>query len=163
MVGDEVAIDARTRTPLELQIPADGRAPGRIRGELTRWLAARSWPDEDGDDLVLAVSEAVSNASEHAYRGGASAEKPKPLVAVLVTELTDADRRRAEAVIDDFGVWRPAPPSPGTRGRGLRMIGMLVESYSVVHGGAGTRVTMMSRPVEFAARATPAGSEPENG
>jgi serine/threonine-protein kinase RsbW len=163
MVGDEVAIDARTMTPLELQIPANGRAPGRIRGELTRWLAARSWPDEDGEDLVLAVSEAVSNAVDHAYRGGASAKEPKRLVALIVTELIDADRRRAKAVVDDFGVWRPAPPSGGTRGRGLRMIGMMVESYSVERGGAGTRVTMMSRPVEFAASAPPAGSEPENG
>jgi anti-sigma regulatory factor (Ser/Thr protein kinase) len=132
-------------TRLELQIPADGRAPGRIRGELTRWLAARSWPDEDGDDLVLAISEAVSNAAEHAYRGD-EAEEPKRLVAVIVTELTDSDRRRAKAVVDDFGVWRPVSLSGGTRGRGLRIIGMLVESLSVERGGAGTRVTMISRP-----------------
>jgi anti-sigma regulatory factor (Ser/Thr protein kinase) len=134
-------------TPLELRIPADGRAPGRVRGELTRWLAARRWPDEDGEDLVFAVSEAVSNAAEHAYRGGASAEEPTPLVAVLGTEVLDAGRRRAKAVVDDFGVWRPVPPSRGTRGRGLRMIGTLVESCRVERCGAGTRVTMISRPV----------------
>ena len=134
-------------TRLKLQIPADGRAPGRIRGELTRWLAARSWPDEDGEDLVLAVSEAVSNAAEHAYRGDESADEPKRLVAVIVTELIDSDRRRANAVVDDFGVWRPVQPSRGTRGLGLRMIRALVESCSVEHGRAGTRVTMISRPV----------------
>ncbi len=134
-------------TRLEMQIPADGRAPGRVRAELAGWLAARRWPDEDGEDLLFAVSEAVSNAAEHAYRGGASAEEPEALVAVIVTELIDADGRRAKAVVDDFGVWRPVPPSRGSRGRGLRMIGVLVESCSVERGGAGTRVTMISRAV----------------
>ena len=45
-------------------MPADDRAPGLVRAELTRWLVARNWPDEDFEDLVFAVSEAVSNAAE---------------------------------------------------------------------------------------------------
>jgi anti-sigma regulatory factor (Ser/Thr protein kinase) len=53
---------------LKLQMPANSRAPGLVRAELKRWLAARAWPDEDGEDLEFAVSEAVSNAAEHAYR-----------------------------------------------------------------------------------------------
>ena len=57
----------------------------------------------------------------------------------------------------------PCRPAGGRAAGGLRMIGTLVESYSVERGGAGTRVTMMSRPVEFAASAPPVGSEPENG
>ena len=54
-------------TALELQIQADAYAPGRVRAELRRWLDARNWPEDDGEDLVLAVCEAVSNAAEHAY------------------------------------------------------------------------------------------------
>ena len=54
-------------TALELQVQADARAPGRVRAELRRWLAEHEWPEEEGEDLVLAVSEAVSNSAEHAY------------------------------------------------------------------------------------------------
>ena len=66
-------------TPLELQMPADGRAPGLVRAELKRWLAGRAWPDEDREDLEFAVSEAVSNSAEHAYRPDASVTEPEPL------------------------------------------------------------------------------------
>jgi phosphoserine phosphatase RsbU/P len=135
-------------TPLELQMPADGRAPGLVRAELKRWLTARAWPDEDREDLEFAVSEAVSNAAEHAYRPDASAKEPEPVVAVVVMELIDPDGRRAKAIVDDVGVWRSAPPSQEFRGRGLRMIDTLMESCEVNQSSAGTRVTMLSRPVE---------------
>ena len=133
-------------TPLELQVPADGRAPGLVRAELRRWLAAQAWPDDDRDDLVYAVSEAVSNAAEHAYRSPGPAE-PERVVAVVVTELIDPDGRRAKVVVDDVGVWRSATPGQEFRGRGLRMIGTLMEASDVDSRPAGSRVTMISRPV----------------
>jgi serine phosphatase RsbU (regulator of sigma subunit)/anti-sigma regulatory factor (Ser/Thr protein kinase) len=133
-------------TPLELQIPADGRAPGRVRAELKRWLVARAWPEEDREDLVFAVSEAVSNAAEHAYRSNGSSA-PERVVAVVVTEMIDSGGRRAKAVVDDVGVWRSATSGQEFRGRGLRMIGALMEACDVNSRPAGTRVTMISRPV----------------
>jgi hypothetical protein len=78
-------------TPLKLQMLADGRAPGLVRAELKRWLAAQAWPDEDGEDLEFVVSEVVSNAAEHAYRPDASAKAPEPVVAVVVMELIDPE------------------------------------------------------------------------
>jgi phosphoserine phosphatase RsbU/P len=133
-------------TPLELQVPADGHAPGLVRTELRRWLAAQAWPDEDGEDLVFAVSEAVSNAAEHAYRSTGSAEAER-VVAVIITETADSGGRRAEAVVDDVGAWRSATPGQEYRGRGLRMIGTLMEAFDVDSTPTGTRVTMTSRPV----------------
>ena len=56
--------------------------------------------------------------------------------------------RRAKAVVDDVGIWRPPPLSQEFRGRGLRMIGTLMEGCDVDHSPTGTRVTMISRPVE---------------
>ena len=50
---------------------ADARAPGRVRLALRRWLAERHWPEDESDDLVLAVSEAVTNSVLH---GGGSGE-----------------------------------------------------------------------------------------
>jgi len=78
-------------TALELQVQADAKAPGRVRAELRRWLAEHEWPEEEGEDLVLAVSEAVSNSAEHAYRTERSAPEHDALVAVVVMELLDAD------------------------------------------------------------------------
>jgi anti-sigma regulatory factor (Ser/Thr protein kinase) len=153
-------------TPLEVRVRADGRAPALVRAALDRWLAARNWPDEDGEDLVFAVSEAVSNAAEHAYHpdhADESAQQPEPLVAVVVTELVDADVRRAKAVVVDFGAWRSQPSGDGTRGRGLTMIGMLVASCTVNHGRAGTRVTMISRPVPRRRPRNPHPFGPEHG
>ena len=134
-------------TALELQVQADARAPSRVRAELRRWLAEHEWPEEEGEDLVLAVSEAVSNSAEHAYTTERSSPEHDGLVAVVVTELPDADRRRAKAVVDDFGVWRASPSDKGFRGHGLPLIGTLMDSYDVDHRNTGTRVTIVSPPV----------------
>jgi serine phosphatase RsbU (regulator of sigma subunit)/anti-sigma regulatory factor (Ser/Thr protein kinase) len=135
-------------TALELQIQADAYAPGRVRAELRRWLDARDWPEDDGEDLVLAVSEAVSNAAEHAYRGNDPAARDREaLVAVVVTELIDTDESQVKAVVDDFGFWRSGPSDNGFRGHGLPLIGELMASYDVEHRRTGTRVTMISKPV----------------
>lgn len=135
-------------TALELQIHADAFAPGLVRAELRRWLADRSWPEEAGEDLLLAVSEAVSNAAEHAYGSNSSAGDGESLVAVVVTEQRDSDGRRAKAVVDDFGVWRSTPSDKGFRGHGLPLIGTLMASYDVDHRRTGTRVTMVTPPVD---------------
>ena len=139
-------------TALELQVQADARAPGRVRLALRRWLADRHWPEDESDDLVLAVSEAVSNSAEHAYGTDRSSPEQEALVAVVVTELSGTDGRRAKAVVDDFGVWRASPFDKGFRGHGLPLIGTLMDSYDVDHRSTGTRVTIVSPPVP-----TPAG------
>ena len=134
-------------TALTLRVPADCRAPGRVRAELKDWLAARGWPGEDADDLVLAVSEAVSNAAEHAYLAGRAVDKDCRVVLVTVAELAASDARQLKVVVEDFGVWRPVPPDPGSRGRGLRMIGALTESCEVTQRSSGTTVTIISNPI----------------
>jgi anti-sigma regulatory factor (Ser/Thr protein kinase) len=147
-------------TPLELQVPADGRAPGLVRAELGRWLAAQAWPDEDLEDLVFAVSEAVSNAAEHAYRSTGSSEAER-VVAVVVTEVIDSSGRRAKAVVDDVGAWRLGTPGQEYRGRGLRMISTLMEAVDVDRRPVGTRVTIVSRPVPVRPQPTERASAPE--
>jgi sigma-B regulation protein RsbU (phosphoserine phosphatase) len=134
-------------TALELQMQADAHAPGRARAALRQWLAERRWPEDASEDLVLAVSEAVSNAAEHAYATSRSAPEPEALVAVVVTEVPDVEGRRAKAVVDDFGAWRSIPSDKGFRGLGLPLIGSLMSDYDVDHRSTGTRVTMVSGPV----------------
>ena len=48
-------------------LPANPVAIPVARYQVRRWLAALSWPAAALDDIVLAVSEAVTNAVEHAY------------------------------------------------------------------------------------------------
>ena len=50
---------------------------------------------------------------------------------MVVTELLDSDGRRAKVVVAEFGAWRSVPASQGTRGRGLHMIGTLMQSHDV--------------------------------
>ena len=47
--------------------PAHPRHLARIRSEVRRWLGPLALAGDNEDDLVLAVSEAVSNSVEHAY------------------------------------------------------------------------------------------------
>ena len=42
-------------------------APAVARHQVRRWLAASAWPADQLPDIVLALSEAVTNAAEHAY------------------------------------------------------------------------------------------------
>ena len=132
-------------TALELQVQADARAPGRVRAELRRWLAEHEWPEEDGEDLVSRGERGGLQRGGARLHHERSAPEHDGLVAVVVTELLDADRRRAKAVVDDFGVWRASPSDKGFRGHGLPLIGTLMDSYDVDHRNTGTRVTMSAR------------------
>jgi anti-sigma regulatory factor (Ser/Thr protein kinase) len=130
---------------LELRAAADVRAPGLARTELKTWLRARAWPQDDIDDLLLAVSEAVSNAADHAYADALSAAAP--MFMLTAAEIICPGTRHVELRVQDFGRWRPESPSPSFRGRGLAMIEALVDTCVVDCNGEGTTVRMTSRPV----------------
>jgi anti-sigma regulatory factor (Ser/Thr protein kinase) len=58
-----------TDLPRELLrvLPAQPHSLRPARVALAEWLTLLQWPDDDADDLILAVSEAVTNVIEHAY------------------------------------------------------------------------------------------------
>jgi serine/threonine-protein kinase RsbW len=133
-------------TTLYSRLRANPHAPSVARRQLQQWLDELQWPSEESEDLILAVSEAVSNSAEHAYR---SRETPGP-VELDVTTVTDPDGAcRARIVIADEGEWRPPPGDLGFRGRGLPMIKAFVETCRLTGGGAGTRLELLSRPVRL--------------
>ncbi|HEY1974155.1 MAG TPA: ATP-binding protein [Pseudonocardia sp.] len=130
--------------PLHSHYLPEPGAPASARRDLGKWLAALGWPAEPSEDLLLAVSEAVTNAAEHAYRGG----DRSGLIELCVTDLAGPDgAHRAIATVIDRGTWRIPPSAPGYRGRGLRLIRALTESVEMTGGAAGTQVKMISRPV----------------
>jgi anti-sigma regulatory factor (Ser/Thr protein kinase) len=118
-----------------------------LRRAFRRWLAG--WPSEEVDDLVLALNEAVANVVDHAYLEAEPDRYRK--VEVLAEQVRSPDgERRVRTEVTDSGCWRPIPANPGHRGRGLLMMRACTDSLDVQSTPAGTRVSMLSRPVRQA-------------
>lgn len=124
-------------------LPADVRAPTLIRGRLRGWLSRLNWPTEESQDLLLAVSEAVSNAAEHAYRPG----EPGPIEVVVTPSAPTDGSRTLTVTVTDHGRWRPPPVHHEGRRRGIPLMRLMTQLLRIDGGVSGTRVTMSSRPV----------------
>ncbi|SER25733.1 ATP-binding protein [Actinokineospora terrae] len=100
-----------------------------FRAALRAWLTARHLLDRRGEDILLAVDEAVANSVEHAYRGTA----PGPVVLTALT-LGAATVRISVA---DRGQWLTPTPDDNAvplRGRGLSIIRAVADIVSIDRG-----------------------------
>jgi len=130
---------------LELRLDAEPSAVGRARaavvGFAERHRLARA------ADVALAVTEAVTNAVVHAYRGDATGQ-------VRVVACARADGLLV--VVRDYGCgMQPNPTSPGA-GLGLAVIGALAGEMNIERPdeGGGTRIRIrFAPPAETAAAA----------
>lgn len=135
----------RHPVPAELLITvsADPGAASTVRDRLRKWLSAWQWPEDEADDIVLAVNEAVANVIDHAYR-----HHPVPGTAqIFAWTIAGAGGRRVAVSVIDRGTWRPVPVDPGHRGRGFLMMNSCMAGVHVEHGTGGTAVTMTSAPL----------------
>jgi anti-sigma regulatory factor (Ser/Thr protein kinase) len=119
---------------VSIEIPSDPAMLANLRRRLRRWLSLRGIDERQREDAVLAVSEAVNNSIEHAYRDSPG---------TIEINLAHAGES-LELLIKDQGVWREPVTTP-TRGRGLRIIKNLMESAEVTDTGAGTRVMLRQK------------------
>ena len=123
------------------RVPATLRSLTFVRCALALVLDREPWSPEDSGRLLLAASEAVSNAIEH----GSPAEGGTIEIHVTVQRdgatlvVTDEGSGRAEPHIDPSST-PPSPTSP--RGRGFPIMRSLADDVSVSRVGAGTRVAM---------------------
>lgn len=127
---------ADIRVPLTIDGVATARDAARLRHEFTAWLAL-DVPREPLDDVVLAVYEAIANATEHAYAGHPDGRGPVRLTA----------RRSSDIIavtISDEGSWRPNT-GDSSRGRGLPVIWALIEDVHLDRGQDGTVVHLRAR------------------
>ena len=115
-----------THLRLTTRMPREPTSVAAVRHLLDRALVAIGVEDECRDDIVLALSEACSNAVEHA-RAAAEYE-------VVVT----VDRKRCVAEVIDYGTGPervpvdPRVPDPtAERGRGLRLIHALTDGLEL--------------------------------
>jgi anti-sigma regulatory factor (Ser/Thr protein kinase) len=111
----EPASDASAPGAISMVLMADPVSLSVVRQRFRVWLADLAWPDEEVDDIVLAVSEAVSNAVEHADAPGFASE-----VRVAARQFTEPDGgRRVVVGVSDNRRWCPRETQQGL---GLLMI-----------------------------------------
>lgn len=107
-----------------------------VRRAVTTWLAAVRWPEPDITGPVFAISEAVSNSVEHAYR-----DLRLGWIAVDVG-VDDSDKTRVlRILVTDFGSWREGRPG-ADRGNGMALMRALVDTLDVDTDEDGTRIAM---------------------
>jgi len=115
------------------------------RDEVGQWLTALCWPAGQREDIVLAMSEAVSNAIEHAYL-----DQAVGLVTITGGVETAPDgRRRVTVVVRDYGRWRPIPIQHENRRQGIPIMRACMDAVSIGHSAdqVGTWVVLRSRAV----------------
>ncbi len=119
---------------LNLKIPARPDNLAAVRAQLRQWLALASVDPELSADVLLAVGEAASNATEHAALGVGHP--------VEMSILASISKGRMRFEVSDNGRWKTPPASPGHRGHGIRLINALVDSADLTASERGTTVEM---------------------
>jgi anti-sigma regulatory factor (Ser/Thr protein kinase) len=120
---------------------ADAGQLASIRSEVRRWLGSLGVTEEAASDVVFVVSEAASNAVEHAYRLPTADD---------IVELTFWTEGAAICIqVADHGRWRaPVSSALSGRGRGIPAMRELMDSVLISYDGRGTRVLLRYvRPV----------------
>jgi anti-sigma regulatory factor (Ser/Thr protein kinase)/putative methionine-R-sulfoxide reductase with GAF domain len=131
---DDVAIVAIQNSEiddeLDLHLPADPKILAEIRLVLRRWLRHQGAGDSQTLEITLAVSEACTNAIEHAY-------SPAPAEFTLQARANEGEMT---FVVSDAGSWRA--PRGQDRGRGLTIIRAAMDDVKVNSSETGTEVVM---------------------
>jgi serine/threonine-protein kinase RsbW len=133
-----------------MHLGAEWVAPSLARDRVTAWLRSQAWPQEQLEDVVFAVSEAVSNSVEHGYRIPAgSTERPDGAVVRVEGEIVAAREggRQAVITIRDRGRWKAPTPGPTDRGRGLPLMRVSSAHVQVLTDRSGTTVVLRSHAV----------------
>jgi anti-sigma regulatory factor (Ser/Thr protein kinase) len=120
----------------EWRLPCTAHSLRLLRLELAGFLDVAGLPDEELEDLVLAASEAVTNAIEHA-------QTPAP---GFFDVLADVQGTRVEITVRDYGRWRD-PTTRGRPGHGLLLMRNL-SALTVTVEPRGTTVTLQNRSAD---------------
>lgn len=140
-LSDDVALLVLCHAPLgarlALDIPSEPSALHSLRALLRRWLTQAAASDVDVHAIVMACSEACTNAIEHA---GAGPDETIAFEAVL----RDGE---VDVTVRDRGHWRDQRP-PSDQGRGLDLIDALMDDVQLSTTTEGTVVRLRRRLTE---------------
>jgi anti-sigma regulatory factor (Ser/Thr protein kinase) len=129
---------------LYLALPADPGAPAAARARISAWLSACGWPPAPQEDLVLALSEAVSNAVEHGYGVRPGVVAPPGVVEVAAEVLAEG---RVEIIVRDRGGWRSPSQLRSHRRHGIPIMRACVAECVIDGTPFGTTVVLRSHPL----------------
>jgi anti-sigma regulatory factor (Ser/Thr protein kinase)/putative methionine-R-sulfoxide reductase with GAF domain len=136
---DDIAIVALEHTELpeqlSVRLAAQPTVLANARRLVRHWLRAQGVSDDVLTEATIAVSEACTNAIEHAY-------PPTPSTFELEARVADGV---VTLVVRDTGRWRE--PRGAHRGRGLKMIEAAMDELEVNTSEAGTEIVMRRRLV----------------
>jgi serine phosphatase RsbU (regulator of sigma subunit)/anti-sigma regulatory factor (Ser/Thr protein kinase)/PAS domain-containing protein len=118
---------------LDVTIAASPENASRLRRAVERVVRCNVADEDAAFSMTLAVAEAINNAAEHAYEGGAG-----PVRVVVSARAGVVDAR-----ISDYGRW--AGRKSEHRGRGLDLMALLATNVDVCRGPDGTVVTLRYR------------------
>lgn len=139
--SDDVALLALCHVPLGarlvVDLPSEPRALSSLRALLRRWLEQAHAADADVHAIVMACSEACTNAIEHA---GADPGETIAFEALL----HDGE---VEVKVRDRGRWRDQRP-PNEQGRGLELIDALMDDVELETLPEGTTIRLWRRLTE---------------
>jgi anti-sigma regulatory factor (Ser/Thr protein kinase) len=129
-----------------VELGAEWVAPSLARERVEEWLRAHRWPPAQVDELVLAVSEAVSNSVEHGYGVPSGAIGAGQTVVLRMRLTVAADGyRQVEFVVTDRGTWRVPSTAASSRGHGMVIMRSCTGELVVDGSPSGTTVVLRSR------------------
>jgi anti-sigma regulatory factor (Ser/Thr protein kinase) len=145
--------DGAARRPevgdLHFELAPELVAPSIARDRFERWLRDLRWPSAQSEDLVLALSEAVSNSVEHGYRIHTGQARPAldlGPVEVHAQVLVEEDgKRRIALTVRDHGRWREPVGPAHFRGHGLSIIRACADHLGIDGAATGTTLTLVTR------------------
>lgn len=144
--ADDVALlvvrpSASLGSQLRVDWPAEPACLVELRRTLERWLTEAGADEFERYDMVVACSEAATNAIEHAYGPGDARFEVECSV--------EPQERLVTIVVRDRGQWRSARGRD--RGRGLQLVEGLMDQVAVVRSDSGTEVRMSRKLADGAA------------
>jgi serine/threonine-protein kinase RsbW len=131
---------------LYCRFPADARAPASARRLLRDWLNTWRWPPDESDEVVLATSEAVTNAVEHA---AASHVVVEAVIDPVPNVTTSGRPRRARVSVSDNGRWRPRLVNADDLRWGLALMRACTDLVELERTQRCTSVRLTSRPISW--------------
>jgi anti-sigma regulatory factor (Ser/Thr protein kinase) len=117
----------------EMDFPAEAPSLLKLRRALTRWLNEVGATAEESYEILVSVSEAATNAVEHAYG-------PGPATFHVGCRFEDSTVRVG---VRDWGQWRE--PRGLDRGRGQILMDGLMDSVRRTSADGGTEVVLCRR------------------
>jgi anti-sigma regulatory factor (Ser/Thr protein kinase) len=138
--------ESRWPAVLELSLRADMVSASIARDRFAAWLRAHAWSPAHAEDLVLVLSEAVTNSIEHGYRVDVDTYGHPGMVRVRAEILPDTPGYRfVHLVVADQGQWQEPVRAPEP-GHGLQLVQSIVAEMTIDGTSRGTTLTIRSRP-----------------